>query len=211
MKTELLIARLAENPAPLEKTSTLFAKWIGGGVLLAFVLTWAVLGFRHDMPQAMGDWRYWAKFAYTLALAIAGFVIVERLARPGTSPGHHLLLVAATLVLAASGALGQWLNATEVAQARLFFGHSYRVCPFLIVLVSAPIFAAVIAAMRQMAPTRPIAAGAAAGLFAGAAGAWVYGFHCNESALVFVSIWYTAGIAAVTLIGAVTGRWLLRW
>jgi hypothetical protein len=119
--------------------------------------------------------------------------------------------VAATVVVVAIGALAQWLSAPETAHAHLFFGGSWRVCPFLIVLVSAPIFVAIIVALRRMAPTNPIAAGAAAGLFAGAAGAWVYGFHCNESALVFVSIWYTAGIAAMTIIGAVTGRWLLRW
>ncbi len=62
-----------------------------------------------------------------------------------------------------------------------------------------------------MAPTKPILAGASAGLLAGSAGAWVYGFHCSESALVFVSIWYTAGIAAMVVVGALTGRWLLRW
>jgi hypothetical protein len=211
MKTDLLIAKLAQNPAPVEKPTTLFATWIGGGVVVAFALTWTMLGFRHDMPLALGDWRYWAKFAYSLTLAIAGFVLVERLARPGTSTGHRLLLVAATLIVAAGAALAQWLTAPAAAHAHLFFGGSWRVCPFLIVLVSAPIYAAIVLALRQMAPTRPIAAGAAAGLFAGAAGAWVYGFHCNESALVFVSIWYTAGIAAMTIIGAVTGRWLLRW
>ncbi|MDR3526635.1 MAG: DUF1109 domain-containing protein [Rhizomicrobium sp.] len=211
MKTDTLIARLAQNPAPLATPSAIFTKGLGGGIVVAFVLTGALLGFRHDFLHAMAGWAYWAKFAYTLALAIAGFVIVERLARPGTDTGHRLLLVAAALVLAAAGALGQWLSAPEAQHAKLFFGGSWRVCVPLIVLVSLPIFVGVIAALRQLAPTRPVAAGAAAGLLAGAAGAFVYGFHCNESALVFVSIWYSAGIAAMTALGAITGRWLLRW
>ena len=63
-------------------------------------------------------------------------------------------------------ALTQWLTAPEAAHAHLFFGGSWRVCPLLIVLVSAPIYAAIVLALRQMAPTNPIAAGAAAGLFA---------------------------------------------
>jgi hypothetical protein len=65
--------------------------------------------------------------------------------------------------------------------------------------------------MRQLAPTRPILAGGCAGLLAGAAGAWVYAFHCNESAAPFMAIWYTLGIAAAGLLGAATGRWVLRW
>jgi len=211
MKTESLIARLAADTAPIEKPAAVFAKGLGGGIAVAFLLVWSVLGFRHDMLHAMAVWGYWAKFAYTLALAIAGFVIVERLARPGTEAGHRILLVAAAFALAATGALAQWLSAPDAQHAKLFFGGSWRVCVPLIVLVSLPIFVGVIAALRQLAPTRPIAAGAAAGLLAGAAGAFVYGFHCNESALIFVSIWYSAGIAAMTAIGALTGRWLLRW
>ncbi len=93
MNTETLIARLAENPSPLEKPAAIFVKFVGIGILAALALTWGGLGFRHDMAQAMGGWAYWAKFAYTLALALAGFVIVERLARPGTSAAKRWLLV----------------------------------------------------------------------------------------------------------------------
>jgi len=35
------------------------------------------------------------------------------------------------------------------------------------------------------------------GLFAGAAGAFVYCFHCTEEAAPFIAIWYTLGIAVV--------------
>jgi hypothetical protein len=211
MKTDRLIALLAEHPKPRQTLRGLFAKWLTGGVLIAFVITGTVLGFRHDTAAEMISGAAWAKFAYTLALAIAGFVLVERLARPGTRIGERPLMAAGVFLLTASAALVQWLSAPVAEHAQLFFGGSWRVCVPLIVLVSAPIFVTVIAAMRAMAPTRPIAAGAAAGLFAGAAGAFVYGFHCNETALVFVSVWYSAGIAAMTIIGAVTGRWLLRW
>ena len=108
-------------------------------------------------------------------------------------------------------AANQWMTAPESVHLHLFYGHSWRLCPFLIVLVSAPVFAGTVWALRKLAPTRPVLAGAAAGLFAGAAGAWIYAFSCNESALVFISVWYTAGIAAMAALGAATGRWLLRW
>ena len=90
-------------------------------------------------------------------------------------------------------------------------GRSANVCAFLIALISLPLFAGVFWALRQLAPIRLTRAGAAAGLLAGATGATIYAFHCTESAAPFVAIWYTAGIALTTLIGAALGRWVLRW
>jgi hypothetical protein len=51
----------------------------------------------------------------------------------------------------------------------------------------------------------------AAGLFAGATGAWIYSFSCNERSLVFVAIWYTLGIMLSGLLGALAGPRVLRW
>jgi len=42
-------------------------------------------------------------------------------------------------------------------------------------------------------------------------GIWIYSFHCDETAIPFLAVWYTLGIAAVGALGAVTGRSLLRW
>jgi hypothetical protein len=53
--------------------------------------------------------------------------------------------------------------------------------------------------------------GAIAGLLAGATGAFIYAFHCDESAAPFVALWYTIGISLVGLLGAALGRILLRW
>jgi len=211
MKTEALIARLAENSAAPEQPQTIFAKGVMTGGFVALALTMAVLGPRHDMLTAVSSWQYWAKFVYPLTLAIAGFLVLERLARPGAAPGWRGWTIALPLVLIALLAANQWMTAPESVHLHLFYGHSWRLCPFLIVLVSAPVFAGTVWALRKLAPTRPVLAGAAAGLFAGAAGAWIYAFSCNESALVFISVWYTAGIAAMAALGAATGRWLLRW
>ena len=90
-------------------------------------------------------------------------------------------------------------------------GHSHTVCPWRIVILSLPVFASVFWSLQKLAPTRPVLAGAAAGLLAGAAGAFVYAFHCDESAAPFVVLWYTAGIALVGLAGGLIGRFLLRW
>ena len=74
-----------------------------------------------------------------------------------------------------------------------------------------PVFVTVFWALRKLAPTRLVLAGAGAGLLAGAAGASVYAFHCVEYTAPFILIWYTSGMAAAALIGAGTSRWALRW
>jgi hypothetical protein len=42
-------------------------------------------------------------------------------------------------------------------------------------------------------------------------GAWIYAFHCDESAAPFVLVFYTLGIAALSALGALIARRLLRW
>jgi hypothetical protein len=93
----------------------------------------------------------------------------------------------------------------------LVMGHSARVCPFLVVMVSLPMLIAAFWALRQLAPTRLTLAGALAGLFAGGAGAFVYAFHCPETAAPFVALWYSAGILLTAGLGALAGPRLLRW
>ncbi|GAA0548592.1 hypothetical protein FHS83_001012 [Rhizomicrobium palustre] len=209
--TEHLIAALASSPERPQPVAAIFTRRLAAGVLAAILLTFLVLGFRPDAFTAAGMAVCWPKLIYTLVLAVTGFVVLERLGRPGTVVGKRALLIAVPLVVMGLGALLQWQSADASLRPLLLWGRSWLVCPYLIVFISAPVFAATILAMRRLAPTNPVAAGAAAGFFAGAAGATVYGFHCGETAMVFVSIWYSLGIAAMTLIGAATGRWLLRW
>jgi hypothetical protein len=93
----------------------------------------------------------------------------------------------------------------------MMLGATYKVCALNIVMLSAPIFLGLFWAMRSLAPTRLTLAGAVAGVLAGSAGTFIYALHCNESAAPFVAIWYTLGIAAVGVLGALLGRALLRW
>ena len=46
----------------------------------------------------------------------------------------------------------------------------------------------------------------------GGIAATAYGIlPCPESTVAFVATWYTLGVAAAGLIGAVAGRFALRW
>jgi len=120
--------------------------------------------------------------------------------------------------LAAAPILGMWLLAVAVLvaadpgeRADLIRGVSWEECAYNIAVLSIPIFAAIVWAMRGLAPTRLRLAGAAAGFAAGAIGALVYTLHCPELDAPFLAIWYVSGILVPTVFGACVGPRLLRW
>ena len=108
------------------------------------------------------------------------------------------------------GALA-WLQAEPAARDALLWGQTWRVCAFNIAGIALPVFAGLVLALRGLAPTRPVLAGAAAGLAAGAAGAAVYALHCPELGAPFIAVWYSAGMALTTVAGAAAGARWLRW
>jgi hypothetical protein len=213
MQTSELIARLTADAKPLQTRAPLqrLSTALIAGMAVSFVAMWAWLGIRADLASAVWTAAYWIKFGYTLLFSAAALWLTDRLGRPGAPMGLPSGLVAATILLIAAAATAQLGAAPAVEHHKLMMGSSAGVCPWRIVALSPPIFVSVALAMRRLAPTRPLRAGMAAGLLSGAAAAWIYAFHCDESATPFVAIWYTTGIATVGALGGVSGRWLLRW
>jgi hypothetical protein len=212
MKTEDLVSLLAAGaaPVPANAVARRFTVAIGWGIAGAFLLLLA-LGVRADLVQAAGELMFWLKPGFMAALALAGLLAAERLARPGMRLGP----VRAALALPVLGlwliAAGVLVNAAPEQRAELIFGETWKSCPFNIALISLPLFGAMLWAMKGLAPTRPALAGASAGLLSGALGALVYALHCPESAAPFIALWYGLGIAIPTLGGALLGPRLLRW
>lgn len=208
-----LIDRLAGDVRPTAPNA-LRLRLVAGlaiGVIAATVLMLAWLGLRPDLGVAVTTPIFWAKFAFTLVLSVLGFIAAERLSRPGGK--LRLPLIGIFAVIAVTGAAGivQVLMAAPEDVRTLLIGGSALLCPFYIVVLSVPVFVVSVLVMRRLAPTNLPAAGFAAGLLSGAAGSWVYAFHCTESGLPFITLWYTAGFLAAALIGAAVGRWALRW
>lgn len=213
MKTDALIERLSEHASPVSAHAALriLLVGMGAGAAVSFAAMALWLGIRPDLADAMATGAYWMKFFYTLLLAGFGLWTLERLARPGARAGRLALLAA--LPFAAISAMAGMRLAMAPAGARmhLMMGGSAQVCPWRIALLALPVFAGAFWALRRLAPTRPAAAGLAAGLAAGAMGAFVYAFHCDESAAPFVAIWYTFAVALVGAAGAALGRLALKW
>lgn len=212
MRTDNLIAALAGDLAPVRRRYVLGMLGLGlvGGMIVSAGIMTAWLGLRPDLGDAITTAPYWIKFAYTLALALCGLRIVERQARAGGKPGAALGFAGLALVVMAGLAAAQ-LAVPDAPRHALIMGHTANVCARNIFVLSLPIFVGLFWALRRLAPTRLTVAGASAGLLAGAAAAWVYAFHCDESAAPFMAIWYTLGIAAAGLLGALLGRFALRW
>jgi len=211
MKTDDLIARLAERPVERTSPSGTLALGLlpGIAVSLAVMLMW--IGLRPDFDAALTTPMFWMKLGYALALAVLAFPLALSLARPTgvlTRGAYVLLLPVGAFALMAIYRLAE---AAPDARMHLVMGSSSQVCPWRIFALSLPVLGGVLLGLRRLAPTHLVTAGAVAGILAGAAGTFVYALHCDESAAPFVVVWYTLGMAAVGAVGALAGRWALRW
>lgn len=213
MKTDDLIAALSlDAPAiPPHQIERGLLVWMipAGLVALCGVMFW--LGLRPDLSAAVTGPTFWAKAAYTLALGIAGFWLLARLGRPGSSARQPLILLGAVVILVVALAVIELTAMPADDRISAMMGRSWRVCPRNILVLAAAVAPFVFFAARRFAPTRPMFAGAAAGLLTAGLAATFYGLHCPEHTAAFVAIWYTLGMALSAAIGAVVGRFAFRW
>jgi len=211
MKTELLIDVLARGagPAPRAFVARRLAPAVCAGLLASTALA---LGWIGPVPAAMlSAPPLWIKLAYGGALAVAAAWLAGRLARPAASyraaAAGVVLVVGCMALIGGASLLG--MPATERLPALL--GSSWLSCPWSVLGLSLPALAATLWALRGLAPTRPRLAGFAAGLLAGALGAFGYALACSEISPAFVAVWYSAGIVITALLGAALGPRVLRW
>lgn len=214
MKTDELVALLAEGASPVEPNATTrrFTMALGWGMFGTTLAMAIAMGVRSDIAEAVFLPMFWMKLAFPSSIAIAMYCAATRLARPGVRLGR----APATTVVAALAAI--WLlaaavllNAAPADRNDLVFGDTWRSCLVSVPLLSIPVFAAVIWAMKGLAPTRLSLAGGAAGLLAGAVSAAVYALHCPELEAPFLAIWYVLGMSIPGIAGAALGPRLLRW
>lgn len=213
MRTDELIDRLAADLAPVRAGGPprrlAAAALVGGAGALALVSAW--MHVRPDLTAAVATWNFWMKAGYAVVLAAAGFLMAERLGRPAGSGRRGVALaLAAAGVLILLGLI-QLATAAPGDRLALWLGQSWRYCPFNILALSGPALVASFLALRTLAPTRLVGAGAAAGLLAGGLAMAAYALHCPETEPAFVATWYSLGALLTALLGALLGPLLLRW
>lgn len=214
MKTDELIALLASEAQPVSSRAAgrRLAVGVALGLTLSFALMLTEYGLRPGLlaslvqePMAL------VKLLVPAAVAVAGFVAVERLGRPGVPVRAAWVgLLAPVLLLWVLGIVA-WFAAPAEARPEMLWGRTWRTCALSITAMALPVFVASLIVLRSLAPVRPALAGAAAGALASGAGAAVYALHCPELAAPFLAVWYVIGMAVPVLVGALVGARVLRW
>lgn len=213
MKTNDFIDMLAAGVTPVERGVP--ARRLGSALAVAAVgavlLMTIAFGVRPDLSAVMRTPIFWAKLAFPICVAAGAIMATVRLARPGAAVGAGRLVVG--VGVAAVWVAGLYAVATAAFGDRLavVLGQTWRVCPFNIVLLSAPGFVAMFVAIRGLAPTRLRTAGAAAGGAASAIATIAYCFHCPEMSPAFWGVWYLLGMALPAALGALVAPIWLRW
>jgi hypothetical protein len=213
MKTGDLIFRLTNDLVPVESNavSKRLTRALIVGVTASTALLVVLYGIRSDMPELILTTMFWVRLAFPMATIATAMKLAGRLGRPGaplkfawfavTLPFITVLLVAAFIFI--STPLGYRLQ--------LIVGTTWRVTRANVVLLSLPSLAAVMRAMKGLAPTRLMLAGTGAGLLAGAQGLLVYSLYCSEMSVPFWGVWYVLAIVITAGIGAALAPIYLRW
>lgn len=212
MDTDNLIRTLAADNDTHEKP-------VGNLLLMALVLAVPVssalflakLGMRDDFMSALGNPFFDLKFAVTLALVGAAIAISLHLSRPEASLGRWAWLLAIPVGLLGIGMMGDMMMQQRASWSTRLIGSNSRVCLTAIPLLSLPLLAAALLALRHGAPSRPALTGAFAGLLSAGLAATLYASHCTDDSPMFVATWYTIAIVIVAAIGAVAGSRVLKY
>ena len=213
MKTDDLVALLAADAQPVPPRAA--SHRLGWALVAALPLSLAFMlaeyGLRPGLLASLAQPMPLIKLLVPAAIAAAGFVALERLGRPGVpARGAWAGMVLPVLLFWVLG-IAAWAGAAPEARPELLWGRTWRSCAFSISAMALPVFVAAFLVLRSLAPTRPVQAGAAAGAFAGGAGAAVYALHCPEFGGPFLAVWYVIGMAIPVVAGALLGPRLLRW
>ncbi|MBB3859490.1 hypothetical protein GGQ88_000730 [Novosphingobium hassiacum] len=213
MQTEDLIRALAADVPPVSRFLVARRMTIGivtGGIaaLAGIALT---IGFRPDLETAMRGFPFWMKFSYSLSLGLCAIMAARHLSRPESSRSEWLRLLIIPVGLLAAVSVAELALTPSQDWHALWLGESWKQCVPRVLLYSLPIFAGLLWAFRQFAPTQLRLTGTTAGLAAGACSATLYGFHCPEASATFVLSWYSLGIGLAGMVGALVGPRFMRW
>lgn len=175
------------------------------------VLMVQAFGINPELSDMVQQPAFVTKMLWLLALMVFSVLGLLRLARPGMSAGPTFWgLGLSMLVMTGLGGL-QTLQTAAGSRQDLWLGDSWQVCSISILGLSLPVLGALLWALRQLAPTRPALAGAAAGWLAASMAASIYSLHCTETTFAFFTAWYGGGMVLVSLLGAALGARWLRW
>lgn len=211
MKTSDLISALSRDLKPTPPFGVTMVLALVAAIVLAALVFFATIGPRPDIVAAAETYRFLGKFLVTGLLAAAAIWLVDRLARPGALRGKDFAVLLAPAVTLAVLVGSEMLVMPGPQWAMAALGKNSAVCLTYIPLIGLGPLAILMLVLRRGAVTRPVLAGAVAGLAAGGIAATLYAAHCPDDSPFFVAIWYPLAIAMLTAAGALLGRLFARF
>ncbi|QFZ83587.1 DUF1109 family protein [Variovorax paradoxus] len=213
MKTDDLVAMLATGIAPVPRHTA--RRRIAQALLMSLPVSLVIMlvrdGVRDDLLSAIFLPMFWAKLLFPLSIAAAALVAIHRLGRPGIGTGRTWMGLVLPVLAVWALALAHKLDMLPLAHAEPVPGVSWVRCMLSVGLISLPVLAATLLALRDLAPTRPAWSGAGAGALAGGVATAVFALHCKDLTPASLALWQVASMLLPTLAGALLGRRLLRW
>jgi hypothetical protein len=169
------------------------------------------LGIRANLSDTTALVYLPLKLVFAFAVVILTSIALVRFARPGAERTTPIALVALPFVAIMLLGTVSLASAPRSHWDKMIVGDQWLECLISIPIIAIVPFAIVIWAIRRMAPTDLVRAGALTGLLAGGLSAAAYALHCTDDSLPFVALWYGGTIAICTIAGAMLGPRLLRW
>lgn len=213
MKTDDLINVLSTNLDPVDRRQVVrelvAAVLIGTAATVGAVLLFS--GIRADLSNARALTFLLMKLAFAATVVAVGMRYLLRFARPGGEVGTHFAPATWPIIGVTALAVISLVLAPLWHWHTMAMGEGWLECLISIPLIAVVPFAAVVWAMRRMAPTDLTRTGALAGIVAGGISATGYALHCTDDSIPFIALWYGGTIVLCALAGAALGPRLLRW
>ena len=211
MKTDDLIRTLSVDGKSAWRVGNLLTFGLLAAVPVSVILFFVEMGIRPDISTAVENPLFNLKFAVTISLALSAVALSLHLSRPEATLRGMILLLAIPFGLLAAGIGYELMQPQRVGWTTRLMGTNSRICLTAIPLMSLPLLAAALVALRHGAPSRPAVAGAFAGLLSAGLAATLYAAHCTDDSPLFVATWYTLAIGLVTAVGALAGSRFLKF
>jgi hypothetical protein len=210
MNTEsLLRALVADAARPVADIRVAIFTAFAAGTAMSLTLFGLLFHPRADIAMAIHDHAFLLKLLLICLLGLTAAGLLAAVARPLPPRGLRRLAIAPLLLaLAIAAELATISPADWPARA---LGRNALHCLGSIPLLSLPPAACLFFALRRGAPASAWLAGAVTALASGAIGASLYALTCPDDSPLFIGLWYSMAIGAITWLGGVAGRRWLRW
>jgi hypothetical protein len=212
MNTDDLIRSLAADARrPVAPLSSVWWLATGAAIAVAAVVFMITLGPRPDFLAAIESPRFLFKFVFTIVLTVSAFGAARTFSRPGEAWRKVVPYLAAAPILMLAAVITELIVLPPETRWARLIGENIVPCLTSIPLIGIGPLAIFLLVLRHGAPTRPVLAGAVAGLLAGGIAATFYAAKCTDDSPLFVATWYTIAIAGLALFGAVGANRLVHW